>query len=103
MKSLDNVGVVFVNSVVGRGVLNGVINLSFSTFNFTPSPDGSQVEVDPAISCRLRMDKICAIQLRDVMNELLSAIEKVETDAAMGIDSSKAEGLIPKQGREKIN
>ena len=101
MKSVDEAGVVFVNTVVGRGILNGVINLSFSVFNFTPTDDG-KVDVDPAIACRLRMDKICATQLRDVMNDLLAVIEKAETDAAMGVTEASAEGIIPKAS-EKMN
>lgn len=102
MKSSDQVGVNFVNTVVGRGVLNGVINLSFSTFQFTPSEDGTKVDVDPVVSCRLRMDKVCATQLRDVMNELLAAIEKSEQEAAMGVADTKVEGIAAK-APEKMN
>ena len=36
MRDSDSVGVTFVNTVIGRGTLNEVINLAFSTFNFTP-------------------------------------------------------------------
>ena len=101
MKVNDQVNVTFVNTVVGRGILNGVINLSFGVFHFTPTDDG-KVDVDPAIACRLRMDKICATQLRDVMNDLLTVIEKAEADAAMGVSEAQAEGIIPKAS-EKMN
>ena len=80
--SKDNLDIVFVNTVVGRGVLNGVVNLSFSAFGFTPSEDGKTVEIDPQIVCRLRMDKICATQLRDVMVELIEQIEQAETSGS---------------------
>ena len=103
MRTTDNVGTIFVNSVLGRGLLNGVINLSFATFNWTPTDDGSKVEPDPVVSCRLRMDKICATQLRDVMIELISHLEEVETKAAMGISSGNEEEILVKPSAEKIN
>jgi hypothetical protein len=94
MKSQDNVEIVFCNTVVGRGVLNNVVNLSFSAFNFTPSDDGQRVDVDPVIVCKLRMDKVCAKQLRDVMNDLIKLIEESEQDAAMGAKEPVTEGVI---------
>lgn len=90
MKTEDSVGVVFVNHVAARGVFNNVINISFGTYNFTPMEDG-KVEPDPAITCRLRMDKMCAIQLRDNLNDLLALIEKSE---AVTIDLPETEGVI---------
>ena len=81
MKSMDQVGVTFVNTVVGRGILNGVVNLSFGVLQFTPSDDGKTVEPDPVIASRLRMDKMCARQLRDVLNDLLEMIDKAEHEA----------------------
>lgn len=101
MKNQDNVSVTFVNTVVGRGILNGVINLSFGVFNFTPSEDGKEVDVDPTIACRLRMDKVCAIQLRDVMNDLLAVIEKSEASLP-GSEMPPVEGLVAKSS-EKMN
>ena len=103
MRVVDEVGVTFVNTVIGRGILNGVINLSFGVFNFTPTDDG-KVDVDPAVACRLRMDKVCATQLRDVMNDLLAIIEKAEVDAAMGVsEKPAADGVLLKQTPEKMN
>lgn len=104
MKSNDQVGCTFVNAVVGRGILNGVINLSFSVFNFTPSDNGEVVDVDPTIACRLRMDKACATQLRDVMNNLLTLIEEQEA-AGKVIDNEtpKPEGVMPKKAAKEMN
>lgn len=94
MKSSDGVSITFVNTVIGRGILNGVINLSLSAFNFTPTEDG-HVDIDPVVACRLRMDKVCATQIRDTLNDLLAAIEKAEAETAMG-NTSKAEGIVVK-------
>lgn len=73
MKSMDAVGVTFVNTVVGRGIFNGVVNISFGTFNFTPTE--KNVDADPVIACRLRMDVMCAKQLRDALSDLIDAVE----------------------------
>ena len=100
MKVSDQVGCVFVNTVIGRGSLNGVCNLSFATFNFTPNDEG-QVDIDPVISCRLRMDKMCATQLRDVMNELLASIERAEQSPAP-TEAAPVEGIATKRA-EKMN
>jgi hypothetical protein len=97
MKTKDDVGVEFVNAVVGRGTYNGVVNLSFSTFNFTPDDKGN-VELDPVISVRLRMDRACAAQLRDVLNDLFASIEKMEI--AEHETSSKT---IMSAGSENLN
>lgn len=100
MKSADTVGTTFINTVIGRGILNGVINLSFGVFNFTPDDNG-RVDLDAVVACRLRMDKICATQLRDTLNDLLAAIAEAERTP----DEPKVEGLavIEKQPREKMN
>lgn len=60
---------VFVNSLVGRGFLNGVVNLTFATALFTPHED--KVDPDCIITCRLRMDLYCAQQLRDALDGLI--------------------------------
>lgn len=78
MKNQDDVGITFVNTILGRGILNGIINISFSAFNF--SPDGNEgIEADPVVACRLRMDRVCLKQLHDVTADLLKAIERAET------------------------
>lgn len=103
MKANDQVGVTFVNTVVGRGALNGVINVSFGVFNFTPSDNGEVVDVDPTIACRLRMDKACAIQLRNAMNDLLTLLEASETPGSKPIEAPASEGIMPKKAAEKMN
>ena len=103
MKSEDIVGVTYVNTVIGRGSLNNVVNLSFSTFLFTPSDDGKTVDLDPVVACRLRMDRVCAIQLRDVMNDLIASIEKAESDAASGVAKPNTEDLSAKPAAKDIN
>lgn len=74
MNVADDVGVTFVNVVVNRGILNGVINISFGTYNFTP--EGDKVNPDLVISSRLRMDLTCAQQLCNTLGSLLQAIEQ---------------------------
>lgn len=73
MNDQNKVNVTFVNTVVGRGILNNVVNLTFSTYNFSPAPDG--IDADPVISCRLRMDIQCLRQLHDSTGELLAALD----------------------------
>lgn len=74
MKTIDNTGVTFVNVVLGRGILNGVVNVQLGTWMFAGKEDGS-VDPDVAVSCRLRMDVTCAKALRDQLTELLLAVE----------------------------
>ena len=80
MKSADQVGITFANTVVGRGIFNSVINVSLAALQFTPTDDG-KIESDPVITCRLRLDVPCATQLRDALDELLVLIEKSKADA----------------------
>ena len=76
MKSVDNVGVTFVNVVLGRGVLNGVVNLQFGVCQFTADDEANKVDPDIVTNCRLRMDMTCAKQLHAQLSELLRAIEE---------------------------
>ena len=75
MQNQDTVGVTFVNLVAGRGTFNGVVNLSFATLNFTPNTETGEIESDPVISCRLRMDLVCAKQLLTALQDLVKSIE----------------------------
>lgn len=81
MKPVDNVGVTFVNAVVGRGILNNIVNIQFGTFLFNPDENTQKVELDPAVSCRLRMDRLCAQQLYDSLGELLASVAQEEASA----------------------
>jgi hypothetical protein len=80
--SADNVGVTFVNMLVGRGTMNGVVNLTFATFNFTPNDAENKVEQDSVISARLRMDIPCARQLHKVLGDLLDNIDNAAMESA---------------------
>jgi hypothetical protein len=64
-----------VNGVVGMGHLGGIVNITFSTFQFTPTGDG-KVEDDPVISCRLRMDIACLQQLHAACESKLAELLK---------------------------
>lgn len=79
MKVMDNVGVVFVNAVTGRGILNNVVNLQFGTYLFSPDANSEKVDPDLVVSCRLRMDRTCAQQLHEALGELLERINAMET------------------------
>lgn len=66
----NNAQPVFVNQVIGQGILNGVVNVTFGTFGFTPTNDG-KVDPDMVISSRLRMDITCAQQLHAALGSIL--------------------------------
>ncbi len=70
----NNVEIVFVNQVLGQGHVNGVINLTMGAARFTPSSATGEVEVDMVVASRLRMDLVCAQQLRDSLDELLKKV-----------------------------
>lgn len=92
MKTTDTVGVTFVNTVVGSGILNGVINLAFGVCNFTPVDNGSgEMVIDPdiVIASRLRMDKMCAIHIRDVLNNLITQMEQAEAAPTTPLTADK--------------
>lgn len=75
MKNQDSVGITFANTVAARGIYNNVVNISLAAYNFTPAPDGASVDPDAVIVSRLRLDKMCAIKLRDVLNDLILLME----------------------------
>lgn len=71
----SNQDVIFVNTLIGRGLLNNVVNLTFGTFLFSPVENGS-VDVDQVISARLRMDLDCAKSLYKELGDFLGLVEK---------------------------
>ena len=77
MKSTDEVGITFANLLVASGVYNGVVNASFASYQFTPTPDG-KIDPDPVVTARLRMDIVCAKQLRDRLIEILDMVDKTQ-------------------------
>jgi hypothetical protein len=72
----DNVGVTLVNVVISRGIFNGVVNINFGTCNFTPNEGTGEVDLDLAVSLRLRMDLPCARQLYESLGSLLAGIDQ---------------------------
>lgn len=65
-----NVPVVFANSVVGSGHLNNVVNVTLAVAQFSPISD-NKIDPDLVIAARLRMDLLCATQLRDALTSIL--------------------------------
>jgi TPP-dependent 2-oxoacid decarboxylase len=99
MKHLDNIGTTLVNTVINRGIFQGIININFAVFNFTPTDDGV-IDLDPTIACRLRMDRSCALQLRDTLDDLLKQIEKMEANPTP--ETKLESGTKPKK-RVEVN
>lgn len=77
MKSTDQVDITFVNAVLGKGILNGIVNIQLGACNFDIQDDGT-VNRDLSVCCRLRMDAYCAVQLRDAITDLLATIENAQ-------------------------
>ena len=84
---------VFVNVVLGRGMSNNVVNVTLATYFW--SPYGEKVDPDLRITSRLRMDLVCAVQLRDTLNELLDSLAKSAALAAKsnGVDHTERETI----------
>ena len=87
MKPNDSVGVTFVNVVLASGTFNNVINVTLGVCLFTPDPENSKVDDDIVVASRLRMDPLCARQLRDALTKLLEA----PAEAAAQSNSTTAE------------
>lgn len=88
MKSMDSVGVTFVNAVVGSGTLNGVVNLQFGTFQFDPSQDDTKISEELTVSLRLRMDVTCAAQLLETLSHLLGTLKQNEMPAETATETA---------------
>lgn len=71
MSDPKRTAVIFVNNVAGAGFLNGVVNLTFGTANYTPTHDSSDTLLDMQVSSRLRMDLYCATILRDTLTNII--------------------------------
>ena len=81
MKSSDQVGITFVNAVVGRGILHGIINIQLGSLNFDADEKG-KVSNDLSVACRLRMDVKCAEDLRDSLDALLKLVDEAKAKGA---------------------
>lgn len=90
--TMDDVGVVFVNAVLGRGIHCGVANINFGTFLFTPAgerevDDGRKItEVDPQLVCslRLRLDEMALRMLHDATAALIKTIDEDKAKREQG-------------------
>ena len=81
----NNEPIKFVNEVAGIGILNGVVNITFSTARFLPQDD--VVILDQIVASRLRFDLYCAQRLHDALGKILDentkgpALTKPKMDA----------------------
>lgn len=94
MKSTDNVGITFANVVISRGILDHVVNVTLGAFQFTPTNEG-KIDNDLVVTSRLRLSKGCAKQLRDCLDDLLTAVDKAEA-VPVGI-ASNGDGRHPEE------
>lgn len=67
----DNAPITFCNEVGNVGFLNGVLNITFTAARFTP--DGTQIVPDMVVASRLRMDLQCAMQLQNLLGQIIEA------------------------------
>jgi hypothetical protein len=79
MKSIDQVGITYVNMVLGRGLFNGVCNIQLGAYLFSSIEDGSKIDPDPAVACR---------QLHSALGELIAQVEKAKgvTNSAESVE-----------------
>lgn len=75
MKSVDSVGITFANLVLGRGINNGVVNITLGAYEFNPEDDGKTIDPSPVIVCRLRTDMPFLRTLHKVVGDMLNAID----------------------------
>lgn len=71
----DRCPVVFVNTLAVSGFNNGICNLAFTTASFIPQDEEGKVVValDEFVSANLRMDLLCAQQVRDALSKIIEA------------------------------
>ena len=96
----DNVGVTFINTVLGRGILGNIINVQLGVFNFSEDGEG-KIHFDPSIASRLRMDIDCAKQLRDALDWCVKTWE--EKQAEKPVESFSIKRLNGKPRTESKN
>lgn len=95
-------GVTFVNTLMGRGVMNGVINLQFGVCNFSITEESEEIDLDIVPACRLRMDVPCAKYLRDQLIALLDQIEKGPVPEA-SLPGEEKPSVAPASAKGKPN
>lgn len=87
VKASDAVGVTFINTVLGRGHIGGVVNIQLGVFNFSTDENGD-IALDPTVACRLRMDYSCAKHIKESLESLLKEME----DKASPVKITKLNG-----------
>lgn len=65
-----------VNNLAVHGFLNGILNLAFTAANWYPVPDPNNpgqgtVAIHEPVVLDLRMDLMCAQQLRDALDKII--------------------------------
>lgn len=74
-----NIQVTFYNEVGNVGFLNGIINVTLITAQFTPQ--GDQIVPDMVVASRLRFDLVCAQQLHQMLGQIIEANTKLASTA----------------------
>ena len=90
MKSVDQVGIVFANLVLGGGIYNGVVNVTLGAYAFDPNEDTQKIEPSPVVTARLRLDVGAARALRDQLTRVLDAAESQVIAEALDQERAKA-------------
>ena len=101
MKSADEIGITFVNRVLGQGFMNGVVNITLGSFQFTPNDDGKTIDPDLIVASRLRMDEQCATQLRDALATVLASMADARMKSV--VEATAANGDSNAQEKEMMN
>jgi len=73
-RTIDSIGITYVNAVMSRGHFNSVVNISLGVITFDPNQDKGS-DTDLVVACRLRMDEMCAMQLYDELGKVLQGME----------------------------
>ena len=81
----NNEPVTFVSEVAGIGVLNGVVNVTFSQARYMPHD--SVVMLDQIVASRLRFDLYCAQRLHDMLGKILDENTKGAAQPKPKMDS----------------
>lgn len=68
------VPITFVNQVVAAGHLAGVVNMTLGVARFSPT-DAGEIDTDMIVASRLRMDMVCAMQMRDQLDRIITQAE----------------------------
>ena len=76
MKSADNIGLTFANTVLSAGIYQGVVNVELGAFQWSYVADDKPIDPDPIVVCRLRLDARCAQQLYDMLGERLAQLNQ---------------------------